>query len=120
MVEMGGGVVIVCEVSQGTPRIAEWRLLRGLGVFGEFLKGGRWILPFGLVSHQSVFLVVVTFVFEVETWSCCSFALSLLLHHLCLSVALAPAVSRPVAWSSALPSSPHASHLQTLGRTQAG
>ena len=69
MVEMGGGVVISCEISQGTPRIAEWRLSRGLGVFSEFLKGGLRILPFGLIS-QSVFLAVVTSVLEPATWSC--------------------------------------------------
>lgn len=69
MVGMGGGVVISCEISQGTPRIAEWRLLRGLGVFDEFSKGGLCILPFGRISSRSVFLVVVTSVFELETWS---------------------------------------------------
>lgn len=70
VVEMGGGVVISCEISQGTPRIAEWGLSRGLGAFSEFLKGGLRILPFGLISSQSVFLVVVTSVLERETWSC--------------------------------------------------
>lgn len=63
MVEIGGGMVIKCEISEGTHWFWKQRLLQGLAIFCEFLK--RALDSSKLTSLQAVFHVVDSSVFEL-------------------------------------------------------